>query len=303
MLVCILMSTVSFAQTESKKSMVYAAAGSGSSGGGDERGIGISLLVKRLSRQIDFLGESVVQEKAVRDEIRNIAEHANILILNEDLPATRPTGTDASKVKIQIGLAFSQWEKQADGTLLPLIQINAYRLKNEKDEHRKDLTLVHELFVLVGLEKTGDYTFTNKFDDALANNWRARAETNRLTICTVTAFELRPDYEYATQNVTVGNTLGQASLVLNGVSTAGLNGLIYKKDKKMGVFVNGVMDTSGYFRAEIVEGNLDFWPKDLKKILSEKIYYSPYVEKEMVPNEPTLIRAQSAWFLFSCLTK
>lgn len=290
---------------ESSKPSASRKSGSGSSGGGDERGIGISLTLKQLARRITQMGDAVTTADK-RSEIESIASQAEILIVNEDLPAEKPVDLNRDQIKVQIGLAYSQWIKNDQGELVPLIQINAYRLKNEKDEERKNLTLVHELFVLAGLEKTGQYTYTNRYHDQLSTNWKMVAENRSQGVCTITAFQKglnNPAYgEYVNwaSRDQIGDTLGQATLTINHVGASGVAGKIFIINKKRAVSVSGVMDSAGYFRAEIGEAQSE-WPYVIEKVLvKSKVYYSPYAEKEEVSNTPTFVAAGNVWFLISC---
>lgn len=296
-LLVLMMSTVVFAQNSGIKP---ARNGSGSSGGGDEDGISkVSLRLKRLARNISMMGEDLIASKEKRELIQTIATTASVFITDDELPVSVLNGRTLQK-----GMAYSE----AEGAVYN-VMANRERLLKEEDEAILDLVFVHELFVLVGLEKTGEYRYTNKYDDLVRNHWKVLSGKRDQVVCTVTAYRKGFDHytdrsatpalkEYTKKNIST--ELGHLSFINNIMGTSSEGQIIFMLNKKRAVGIRMIYDTVGFMKAQIFEGDADFIYRNEKEMVPFQTIYSPYAEEKSVPNEPTFIEHNRIFYLFSC---
>ncbi|HWU43810.1 MAG TPA: hypothetical protein VN132_10240 [Bdellovibrio sp.] len=253
---------------ELNKAMIQKRGGA-TSGGGDDIGL-------EVSRAIHFILQMVSQDQGVvystesKKHLLSLEKLIRILVIDAELPATVDGIT-------QNGFAYSFNDGE---NVLILIQSNRWKeAQNPADVER---TLHHELAVLTGLEKTGDYNVTDKFTQARVAFWQKVLSQN--FACT---FSLFSKSQTADGSQSIEKFLGAAGVVKKmdgqgGFVTLARTGNKLSNEYYPSVIVRYVISANGYLRAAISEADVleigSDWRtfQNLRNNSKEKVYFTPY---------------------------
>jgi hypothetical protein len=254
---------------ELNKTMLQKSGGA-TSGGGDDVGPEVSRSVRFILQMIAQDQGSVYSAEA-REHLLSLGKLIRILIVDTELPATINGIT-------QNGFAYSFNDSE---TVLILIQSD--RWKAAQNPVFVERTLHHELAVLAGLEKTGDYTLTDRFAKARMAFWQKVLSQN--FACTFSLFSKDSELEH--QTLSIGKFLGAAGIVKkmdtqSGFVTLARVGNKSNDDYYPSVIARYVVSAEGYLRAMISEADVlekgANWRsfQNLRNNSTEKVYFSPY---------------------------
>lgn len=253
-----------FQSIEGLTGKLMLAEGGGTSGGGDSDGLAAATRTLFAVTKAIRMAEKGVYTEEEKKKLLEAADKLKILSVDEDLLVK---SVDA----VQNSTAYSTWTGDSPITLLNRGRWN----KIEKATDRENL-LHHELAVLAGLEKTGDYRLTAKFAEFRKNSWKFREE--RTQICTVSLFQKK---KTLSGKEIPGEALGVASIVMDHVGAKSDWAKIGNISDKREVKVLYVIDSGGYLRLKIVEVDRQekgrgFLLENQKALFEEGVLIDPY---------------------------
>ena len=255
--------------------------GGATSGGGDEVGIEVSRVISLVNEMVQNEPGQIYSEK-MKAAINKMATRPKIFIDDMELPARAGD-------REQNGVAFSVYDgKQAT------IRIQRQRWEALMNPVKKDVIIHHELAVLAGIERTGDYVVSTKFEAKQSLFWE-KARSKKF-LCSISLFEKKPDFTELVDEpaMNIGEAVGSVAFHINFVGAKGGMGVIHqltppdKKGESRALFARWVISSSGYLRASLAEatliygewGNVITW-KSLTNETPEKVYYTPYESLEV----------------------
>lgn len=244
--------------------------GGATSGGGHDVGLEVSSALRFIFKMISE-DKGAVYSAQSRDQLLNLEKLIRILVVDENLPAQVNGVTQNS-----FAYSFNDGENV-------IILIQSDRWKAAQNPVYIERVLHHELAVLVGLEKTGDYRQTDKFVDARAIFWQKVLSQN--FACTFSLFSKK--YEGKDQTSAIGQFLGASGVVKqmdtqSGFVTLAKIGNRLDNGYDPSVIARYVISAEGYLRAIISEADVfergaDFKIfQNLRKNAQEQVYFTPY---------------------------
>lgn len=239
--------------------------GGATSGGGHDIGAEASRAFRLIFKMIsEDKGEVYSAEE--RKYLLNLEKLIKILVTDKELPASVGSTTQNS-------FAFSF----NDGDNV-MVLIQSERWKSAESPLKIEKTLHHELAVLAGLEKTGEYSRTDKFMEKRLAFWQ-KVQSQSFA-CTFSLFSKE-------QNGQLGKFIGASGVVKKMDTHSGFVTLAPIASRASDEYVPSViarfvMSAEGYLRAviseaDVLEKNQDFRTfKNVRSLSKEKVYFTPY---------------------------
>ncbi len=251
--------------------------GGATSGGGNELGIFAKRALRTVAENIEQIPNlySNDQKELIKKRIKSIK---SILIVNEELPAPSANPDHHfGHVYIQQGTAWSTF----DG-INSEIKLNFKRFSALVDPIAIEGLLHHELAVLAGIEKTGDYTYTDQFMLYREKIWESQLAQQ--AICTISIFEKNGAEPgkllgtAATARTRLTNTEG----AIRNIVDLEIRSSKHKEVKS--ILMRYVLGGSGYFKATISRADTivlnstgEFISiRNLQDLTPEITFYNPY---------------------------
>ena len=249
--------------------------GGATSGGGDLLGIETTKILSQVFESIIKIDDKLYSVNEI-EIIKKIRDEVNVIMVDKDLPTN-------TKNAIQNGAAYSIREKNKS-----TIFIQRAIWNNVSTLLEREVLIHHEIMILSGLEETGEYTYSLKYEKLRENFWKIAEDKN--IFCTINIFKKTKLY-----GMTIpGDLIGSSSSLMPFTGAKGDWGIL-KSDSKKALIWRGMIDSSGLFKMEI--GEVDFYrgkshlSKDFSidfgtlKIVEEmRTYVDPYQMVNPVPN-------------------
>ena len=212
--------------------------GGATSGGGDLIGIEATKILSQVFDSILKVDDKLysINELEVIEKIKN---QVNLIMVDNELSTN-------TKDAIQNGAAFSIREDDK-----ATIFIKRSIWNNIPTLLEREVLIHHEIMILAGIEETGDYSYSLKYEKLRENFWKIAEYKN--IFCTINLFKKTKLY-----GMTIpGDLIGSSSSLMPFSGAKGDWGIL-KSDSKKALIWRGVIDSSGLFKMEI--GEVDFYP-------------------------------------------
>lgn len=255
----------------------FAKKGGATSGGGDLLGIDAARVTEHVFSSIDTIGSRLYSEDDL-ENIHDIKDGLKIIMVDSELPVKIDD-------TVQKGSAYSVHEGQSSTIFLIKKDWNNINTLLERE-----VLIHHEIMVLAGLENTGDYHLSVKFENLRTNFWRLNEKHN--VFCSINVFEKSNYYN----KLVPGKLIGSSSSTINFVGARGDMGILATLANGKALIWRGIISSAGYFKMELAEAEyyktsffgkkrdpLDPLSVSLSSLIvkeNEKIYFDPYqIEK------------------------
>lgn len=267
---------------------VFAAGeGGGTSGGGDLKGFDAYKVSDKVFSTIFTIGPKLYTDSQL-EMIKAIETELKVIMTDEPLPVQ-------INGQIQRGDAFSKRQGNAS-----TMYLNRSSWESIQTIQEREVLIHHEIMVMAGLEHTGDYSITNKFENIRGQFWKTLEIKDLL--CSINVFDVDKVSDRP------GKLVGSSTSVMTSAGAKADLGIIGVRSKKIALIWRGIIDTNGFFKLEIDEvkilrnyKNPTTWDIDLgtvKVIEPMKTYFDPYVLDKPL-NEP-ITRGEFYFIAVSC---
>jgi len=257
--------------------------GGATSGGGVENGISAARVVQKVAEAIQALGQEHYPA-AKLSELAKIASSVRIFMVKGKI-AVPVQGTS------QPSDAFSV---ATNGQYF--IFLNSIMWDAQTDPLEFEPLIHHEIMVLLGLEKTGEYHYTLEFEKNRQEFWRTVQTENNL--CSIQLFEKRT----APYDKSPGASLGASSASITWPGATGGWGLIKELPKRQALYWRGVIDSNGHFRMQVEQGPLirntnmvEFSKGTIVEPM--RVYSDPYSAQLKTT---TTVKGEKYWIFVNC---
>ena len=250
--------------------------GGATSGGGDLEGIEVKKIFSQVFMSIMKFDKQLYSVKQL-EVIEKIGNEVNIIMSDNDLPTN-------TKNAIQNGAAYSLRDNDKS-----IIFIKRDIWNKIDTLLKKEVLIHHEIMVLAGIEETGDYSYSLKFENLRENYWRLNQDKN--IFCTINLFKKTKLYEMTIP----GELIGSSSSIMTYVGVKSDWG-IFKVIADKAIIWRGYIASGGEFKMEIGEVSYDstnktHLPKSYSvdfstyKVLEDAyLYIDPYQMVDPVQN-------------------
>lgn len=212
--------------------------GGATSGGGDLIGIEATKILSQVFDSIVKVDDKLYSINEL-DVIEKIKNQVNLIMVDSELSTN-------TKNAVQNGAAFSIREGDK-----ATIFIKRSIWNNIPTLLEREVLIHHEIMILAGIEETGDYSYSLKYEKLRENFWKIAEYKN--IFCTINLFKKTKLY-----GMTIpGDLIGSSSSLMPFSGAKGDWGIL-KSDSKKALIWRGVIDSSGLFKMEI--GEVDFYP-------------------------------------------
>ena len=252
----------------------YAEEGGATSGGGDEDGIDAQHVLRIVTDFIkldDFSIYSAEQKKLLLTK----SSLANIIMVDKEIPVNTSVG-------IQESAGFSRSNKNKDENV-NVIQINRKRWLGMRTIVDNEVFIHHELAVLAGIEKTGDYHISDtqfrKFRSIL---WEKLF--SKKIVCVVSLFSKEIDTQSG--KFQPHHLVGSAGIVVNSSIDVISDWRIVKmnskdENKNTAVIFRYVASGNGYLRGVFSDATILGNPghtffSEIKNESKPRVFFTPY---------------------------
>ncbi|OFZ19233.1 MAG: hypothetical protein A2X94_05570 [Bdellovibrionales bacterium GWB1_55_8] len=216
---------------------ILLADGGGTSGGGDKDGLEAAThSLTALQKAISQAGPQIYTPEE-KKKLLNAAEKLKILMVSQPLSVKTSSGV----IQESTGYSFKH-----DG--VPISLLNRDGWKQIENAIEREKFLHHELCVLEGIETTGDYHKTSKYDQFRKHSWKFRE--NETNICSISVYKLK---KTLSGKPIPGEPLGSTSAVLTFTGASGGGAKLFNLNKKRDVKALWVIGSEGYLRLKIVD--------------------------------------------------
>ncbi len=259
--------------------------GGATSGGGDEVGLQVQKVLRFVTstiKQHREIYDSSPSGLSVQQAILSIAQLSpKIVVVDSTLPAKSEEGNGT-----QLGAAFSSYDNGS-----AQIQIQRDRWKRISDPVVMEELIHHELAVMAGVEKTGDYRWSDRYTAISKKFWESRKSESIL--CSVSLFGLaeKPFAEARSGGYSVGIKIAPGKLVGShgfsvdfGIVSSGWGVLTKEQPGAFasdsdGIIFRYVVGGVGYLRGIFSKARLpkdDFYFSQVRDLTPEITFYDPY---------------------------
>lgn len=252
------------------------ALGGATSGGGNDQGIQVRRTIRHVGEMISK-DQSGLYSAEMKAHFARMMSILKIVMVDEKLSA--PIGGVS-----QDGGAWSSFDgKEA------ITKVSSTRWQAMTNPVEREKLMHHELAVLIGAEKTGDYTLTDQFAVKRIKLWESIISKG--FVC---SFSLFTQKQYDGRKV-VGRHMGSGAVVINVDARSDFAVIADLEDFNEGkpnraVILRYVSTSEGYLRGELSEATVERFKekdenflggafktfRDLKNNSEQKIYFSPY---------------------------
>ena len=242
------------------------ALGGATSGGGDLIGIDATKILSQVFDSIIKIDDNLYSINEI-EVIKKIRNEVSIIMVDNELPTN-------TKNAIQNGAAYSVRENSKSIIFIQRAIWNKIPTLLERE-----VLIHHEIMILSGIEETGEYTYSLKYEKLRENFWKIAVDKN--IFCTINVFKKATLY-----GMTIpGDLIGSSSSLITFIGLKSDWGILNSGSKKALIW-RGHIDSSGLFKMEIGEANYypgKFkYPKDsidfrtLKIVEEMHTYVDPY---------------------------
>jgi hypothetical protein len=267
---------------EPRPNREIAGEGGYTSGGGDFDGEAANRTLSAVTR---IISNSNLYAENEKNRLTTIATQTRILVVDHELSASVAGIT-------QKGAAFSKWvvDTTADRRVgakkpptsfkerIPLILLHRERWNQIDDAVKREKLMHHELCVLAGIEQTGDYHRTDRFEELRTNS--RPIDDDHVEICTLSLFAKTRS---ASGRDVPGKPLGTGSIVMDWFGARGGRLKIGDINAKREIRALYVISSSGYLRMKLYESDhlneseeLHMLYKNESLLKEEGVVFDPY---------------------------